>query len=295
MLPRAAVANDKNKARGNSGPLTICFLNRKGGVGKTSTTFHVSGALAKQGHRVLLVDMDPQSSLTQGLLGVREALALPAARTVAGLFDDRLDPDPAAILVSTRHKNIWLAPACTLLNDYNLPRPEKYPNLQFALRDFLQEVRGRFDMVLIDCPPNLNLCSFCALLAADHVIIPLQAEDYGAQGIVHVLQMIDMARAEQNPGLRLMGYVLTMVGRLSIQDAYRKQLRELYGSQVFAASLPYLKDFKESISYGLPVGNYRPGSPAAKAVQELAREILERAKTAAGEPPGGASLKENIA
>lgn len=135
----------------------------------------------------------------------------------------------------------------------NIPNPSHAGNLQFTLRAFLKEARGEFDIALIDCPPNLHLCSWNAPLAADFVIVPVQAEDYGAQGITHVQKAIDLALERHNPRLRLLGYLVSMVTkRLGIHFVYERQLRRLYGSQVFAATVPMMKDFKEAIAARKP-------------------------------------------
>lgn len=260
---------------------TACFLNRKGGVGKTSTTHHLGGTFAAAGKQTLLIDMDSQFSLTQGLLGAKTALSLPPADTVTALFDDAHDPDPERLIRPTQFERLSIVPSGTSLNRFNLPEPQTYRDLQNALALFVAEVRHRFDVILIDCPPTLNLSSWAALLASDFVVVPLQPEDYGSQGIIHVKQMIDQATNSANPRLRLLGYLLTMVRpRLGIHLAYRQQLEAQYGRQVFAADVPDLTHFKEAITVQTPIAQYKPKSPAAKAVRALADEIVARANAA---------------
>jgi chromosome partitioning protein len=258
-------------------PVTISMLNMKGGVGKTSSCFHLGGVFAERGYRTLLVDMDPQASLTQGLLGVEDALGMGKENSVAGLFDPTLDPTPGESIRRTRWDKLDLLPSCRELNDVNLPRPlETHSDRQTALGDFLREIRSRYDIILIDCPPNLNLCSWNALLASHFAVCPLQCEDYGAQGLIHVLQFVEFARKHGNPRLHLLGFLLTMVSRLSIHKAYEREIRKLYGEEVFTATVPYLTAFKEAISYGLPVTEYEPASVAARAIHEVADEVSTR-------------------
>jgi chromosome partitioning protein len=262
-------------------PLTLCFLNRKGGVGKTSTCHHLGGVFAQAGKRVLLIDMDPQFSLTQGLLGAKPALSLTKGQTVAALFDDACDPSPEAIIRETPFERLHLAPCSSALNRHDLPEPQQHHDLQSALALFVNEVRTAYDMILIDCPPHLNLCSWAALLAADAAVVPLQPEDYGSQGIIHVKQMIDMATAGPNPRLQLMGYLLTMVRpRLGIHEAYAQQLRAQYGAAVFTASVPDLTAYKEAITVQQPIAHYKPKSKATAAMRAVAEEIIERANAA---------------
>ena len=267
-------------------PLTIAMLNRKGGCGKTSSCHHLAGAFARDGRRVLLVDMDPQASLTQGLFGPQATEGLDPRETVAGLFDDAHDPDPDALIRPTAFENIAIVAGSNELDEYNIPRPQETGPLQLTLRQFLRESADRYDVSLIDCPPNLSLCSWTALLAANSVVVPVQAEDYGAQGIVYIQRAFDAALAYHNPRLRLAGYLVTMFNKtLGIHAAYDHQLRVLYGEQVFAATVPLAKDFKEAVAARQPVGFYKPRSAAAKAVKAVADELIARSEAAAARPP----------
>lgn len=268
-----------------TGPITVAMLNRKGGCGKTSTCHHLAGAFAQDGRRVLLVDMDPQASLTQGLFGPQATEDLPRRSTVVGLFDDAVDPDPESLIRPTAFERIAIVPGSNGLDDYNVPRPQEAGEVQLALRRFLKEARGDYDIALIDCPPNLSLCSWSALLAADFVVVPVQAEDYGAQGIVYIQRAFDLALAHHNPRLRLAGYLVTMYNKsLGIHAAYDHQLRALYGGQVFRATVPLAKDFKEAVAARRPVVSYKPRSAATKAVKAVADELLERTEAAASRP-----------
>lgn len=267
-------------------PLIVAMLNRKGGCGKTSTCHHLAGAFARDGRRVLLIDMDPQASLTQGLFGPQWTEGLDPRLTVAGLFDDAIDPDPDALIQPTAFENLALVPGSNALDEFNLPRPHETGEIQLTLRQFLREARDRYDVALIDCPPNLSLCSWSALLAANSVVVPVQAEDYGAQGIVYIQRAFDAALAHHNPHLRLAGYLVTMFNKtLGIHAAYNHQLRTLYGDQVFEATVPLVKDFKEAVAARQPVGFYKPRSAAAKAIKAVADELLIRASAAADRPP----------
>jgi chromosome partitioning protein len=266
-------------------PFTIAMVNRKGGCAKTGTTHQLSGSFAKMGLKVLLVDMDPQASLTQGFFGPSATEAIPKSKTIVSLFDDAFDPDPEKILLPTPCLGITILPGANGLDDFNTPRPTESGSLQTSLRTFLKEVKGRFDVTLIDCPPNLHLCSWNALLAADFVLVPVQAEDFGAQGITHIQRAIDLALEKYNPNLRMLGYLVTLRQRLAIHDAYEQQLRKLYGTHVFETSFPLKKDFKEAIADRMPIHFLRPRSGAAKDVDAIASEILRRVPLARSLPP----------
>ena len=161
----------------------ITTLNQKGGVGKTSTCHHLAGTLALMGRRVLLVDNDPQASLSQGFWGPQATLALDPAATIATVYaGNRVLPEQ--VIQPTGIPGIDILPGSQQATDYNVPRPHEAPwEMQDCLREILSEVRDRYDLVLIDCPPNLHLCSWAALVASDHLIVPLQPEDYGRRGL----------------------------------------------------------------------------------------------------------------
>jgi chromosome partitioning protein len=258
--------------------VTIAGLNQKGGVGKSSTTFHLGGTLASQGRRVLLLDMDPQASLTQAFIGPDAMRALSARQSIASLFGDELAPAPGRLIMPTAFEGISIAPGSVHLTSFNVPDPHRSPrDQQRALALFVGEVRDDFDFILVDCPPNLHLCSWAALVASDSIIVPLQAEDFGSQGIASVLDSIEAVQSKANPRLRLLGYLLTMFNpRLAIHKAYEGTLRDLYGDQVFATTIPYATDLKEAISLRKPIVAHKPKGASSKAIKALAAEILER-------------------
>src|SRR4051812_34784171 len=136
-------------------PYVAAFLNRKGGVGKTSCCHHLAGSFASAGRRVLLIDADPQASLTKGLIGPERTEWLPKEETIACLYDDAYEPDPARLIRQTEYGGVSLVPSSAHLDTYNRPDPERCGSLQVALRSFIDEVRDGFDTVLIDCPPTL--------------------------------------------------------------------------------------------------------------------------------------------
>jgi len=266
-------------------PYTIAMVNRKGGCAKTGTTHQLSGCFAKMGKRVLLIDMDPQASLTQGFFGPATTEAFPRDRTIVALFDDNCDPYPDKLIVPTHCEGISIVPGANALDDFNIPKPTEAGSLQTSVRGFVNEVKDSYDVILIDCPPNLHLCSWNALLAADFVIVPVQAEDFGAQGITHIQRAIDLALEKYNPKLRMLGYLVTLRQRLAIHDAYEQQLRNLYGDYVFTNPFPMKKDFKEAIAERTPIHFIKPKGAAAKDVDAIVKEILERVPVARSRPP----------
>jgi chromosome partitioning protein len=254
----------------------ITLLNQKGGVGKTSTCYHLSGTLAQLGRRVLLVDNDPQASLTQGFLGPQATRQLAPVETIASVYAQEAIADqvirPSGIpsldlLAGSRHAASYNAPDAHAAD---------WPT-QTALRDFLSDIDLHYDFVLIDCPPNLHLCSWAALVASHALIVPLQPEDFGAQGIADVQESIDRVVSGPNPNLYLLGFLITMSNaRLAVHKGFEQLLRTMYGPAVFETVIPISTDFKEAIIQRKPVAQHKPRGAAAKTMKALAEEMSAR-------------------
>lgn len=258
--------------------LTVAFLNKKGGVGKTSTVHHLGGTLAKRGFRVLLLDADPQASLSQGLLGPRVVDGLdPLFDTIAGVFDPSGVIKIGDLVRPTPFANLSLIAGSEAADKWNLPEPWDLGLKQFVLRDKLSSLRGAYDLILIDCPPHISLWAWSALVAADGVVVPVQAEDYGAQGLRAVVRVIKRVREEANGDLALIGYLITMYHKaLSVHATYEAHLRGLHAGDVFETMVPLAKDYKEAVAYRKPIVDYKPRSASATAIGKLADELLLR-------------------
>jgi chromosome partitioning protein len=251
----------------------VSFLNQKGGVGKTSTVFHLGGAFARQGLRVLVVDNDPQASLTQGFLGPAAAARFDPSSTTFALYEPGADPAPEAVLLPTAFPGLSLLPGSRALALWNR---SDHGN-EDALREFLGPIEPEFDLILIDCTPTLYLCARASLVASRRLVVPLQAEDFGSQGLEPVYGEFLHVRGRLNPGLGLAGYLLTMFDRrLTLHQTYEGLLRDLYGADVFAAVVPLAKDFKEAVSARTPLAFYKPRSAAARSLMAVAEELLRR-------------------
>lgn len=257
--------------------IRICLINQKGGCGKSSTCFHLSGAFSAGGYRVLLVDLDPQGSLSQGFLGPAVVEQLRANETTAVLFDEAaFFADRSGLLRATPISGITIAPANQHLAPFNSPTPESTGMFQYVVREFLDEFAASFDVILIDCPPNLYRCSWTAMIASDHVVIPVPPEDFGTQGLRAVHQSIEQAR-KLNPGLRRMGHLITRCDkRLVIHQEYEQRLRSIYGAMVLKTVIPEVSAYKVALACRTPVEQYAPGTPAARLTRLLAHEMVER-------------------
>ncbi len=259
-------------------PRIVAVLNRKGGSSKTGTCHHLGGTLARRGLRTLLLDVDGQANLTSGLLGPEVTEALDPAETIASIFDDEASLPPGQLVRPTAFPNLSIIPGSEAVERFNVPEPWTTGLRQFVLRDALAEAADGFDVVLIDCPPAATqMMSWSALVAADGVLVPLQPEDHGALGMKSMRKIIARVRAEANPGLALVGFLLTMYNKsLGVHLTYEGYLRQQFGDDVFAATVPLAKDFKEAVTYRKPVVDYKPRGAAAKAIAALADEFLAR-------------------
>jgi chromosome partitioning protein len=256
---------------------TIAFLNRKGGVGKTSTVHHMGGTLARRGLRVLLVDVDGQASLSQGLLGSPETEGLDPCETSAAIFDEAGTVSPRDLVRPTNFDRLWLIPGSEATEQYNEPRPWEMGNRQYVLRDALATVADGFDLVLIDCPPHIQLLAWSALAAADGVVVPVMPEEYGALGLKSILRVITQVKALANSRLALVGYLVSMMNKaLSVHVTYEHYLRTMFGDDVFTAMVPLAKDYKEAVAKNLPIVEFKPRSAAARATAALVDEFLDR-------------------
>jgi chromosome partitioning protein len=263
-------------------------LNRKGGVGKTSTCFHVGGELARRGNSVLLADLDPQRNLTDKLLmdpATGDVPDVPYERTVAALFDPEVYvEDRAELVLPTRHTRISILPGAHRMEHLNMGNPAT-DDRQLVLRDFVEDVRERFDFIIFDCPPNIMIGSWAAMAAGDGVIVPLQAEDFGAMGLRLLNESLMQIRRECNPALALLGYVLMMYDdKLPLHRAYGQTIRDSYPGLVLETTVPISRDLKMAVTTGQPMTLFKPKSKASKVIQALCDELLAR--------DGAAELRE---
>jgi chromosome partitioning protein len=264
--------------------LTAC--QRKGGVGRSTLFYNLAGALAKRGLRVLIVDGDPQASVTQICLGPEAVDSLPPSRTIVQLLGSNFFGSARDVAVESGIPGVQLVPGSNALSRFNHPEPEKTGELQDALKDALDAVRPDFDAILCDTPPSLETLAWLPAVAADFAITPTPAEALAVQELVHAGRFLERVRWSRNPRLVWLGCVLTMwQPRLAIHEAFGKTLREAYGDLVLENPVPYNVAFKECVVARKPLSIWKPKIAAAKSIDAIAGEILDRVAAVRGAKP----------
>jgi chromosome partitioning protein len=257
----------------------IACANQKGGVGKTTTVVSVAAYLALAGHRVLVVDVDPQGNATSGLGIERDLLE-------SSLHDVLLAGIPLdEVLVPSGIEGLGVIPSQRSLAGAEV---ELVPvaGRERRLKQALEGADRAWDFVLLDCPPSLGLLTVNALTAARSVLIPLQCEYYALEGLSQLMATIDLVRQHLNPGLALKGIILTMHdGRTSLSADVAREVRRHLGSQVFDTVIPRSVRLAEAPSFGQPIATFSPGSRGATAYESLTAELVRRSGTRPGDPP----------
>lgn len=250
-------------------PKIIALVNQKGGVGKTTTAVNLGAYLAALGKFVLLVDVDPQANATSGLGIDHRSLEKGIYDTLIGQASLR------DIIRNTSHEGYRLAPATLALAGANVELVNM-ERRESKLREVLEEARHAYDYVLIDCPPSLGLLTINGLVAAEAVLIPVQAEYYALEGLSQLLETINLVKDNLRPDLEVLGAVLTMFdNRNRLSQDVLQELYKYFPNKIFRSVIPRTVKLAEAPSFGQSILHYDPNGKGGKAYERLARELLE--------------------
>lgn len=257
----------------------IAITNQKGGVGKTTTTFNLGVALAKQGKRVLVVDVDPQSNLTT-YAGWYDENEL--KYTLTDLMEQSMNDDEIKTKESILHhkENVDLIPSNLSLSA--LENSLTYAmSREYTLRNCLSSIKDDYDYILLDCQPSLGMLTINALASANSVIIPVQSEYFALRGMTDLFKIINKVRRQINPTLKIEGALLTLVdSRANLPKEIATQLKDNYGSilNLFNTQIPRAVKTAESTSSGGSVFTYDKSGTVANAYSSFAKEVLNDGK-----------------
>jgi len=246
----------------------IAIANQKGGVGKTTTCVNLCCALTDSGKKVLLCDMDPQANCTSGM-------GIDKNKPERNIYNVLVDGIPAdEVIISTEYGDVL--PASKILSGAGIELVSM-PNREFVLKNALSEVADKYDYILIDCPPSLEMLTLNALCAANTVLIPVQCEYFALEGLSDLITSIRMVKKNLNPDLDIEGVLLTMYdARTNFSAQVAGEVKKFFRAKVYNVVIPRNVRIGEAPSHGKPVIAYDKASRGAQAYIELAREVIKR-------------------
>jgi len=254
----------------------ICIVNQKGGVGKTTTAAALAEGLSEHHKRVLLIDWDPQASLTISLGFNPDILKLTGYDVLNSVIRNNGRYSLSDVAIKTGNPNIDLVPANVELSQAQLDLVNAFTR-ELVLKEMLQDVRKEYDYVLLDCLPSLGLLTINALSASDSVLIPLQADFLAMKGLAMLLNTIIRVQDKINPSLEILGILFTMTNSRTLHSREVIEVtKRAFGDRikVFATTIPVSVRFKEAPAAGMSILNYAPSSEGADAYRLLAKEVL---------------------
>lgn len=243
----------------------IAVFNQKGGVGKTTTVINLADALANKGHRVLILDMDPQGNATSGLNVDKDR---------DHMIYDFLLGDEGDFIVPIK-ENLDIIPSGATLAGIEIEFARR-DGWQTVLKEDMTQLEG-YDYIIMDCPPSLGILSILALTAADGILIPVQCEYYALEGLSQLMESIQLVRGGFNPDLEIEGVLLTMYdGRTNLSMQVVEEVKNYFKNAVFSTVIPRNVRLAEAPSYGMSILDYDKNSRGAKAYAALADEVEKR-------------------
>jgi chromosome partitioning protein len=249
----------------------IAITNQKGGVGKTTTTVNLGAALAEEGNRVLIIDLDPQGNATTGV-------GVDARQLERSIYDVLLGDTPLEDATEpTVVKNLFVCPATIDLAGADIELVSAMSR-ETKLRRALQRGATDYDFVLIDCPPSLGLLTINALAAASELLVPIQCEYYALEGLSQLIRSVELVQRDLNPTLVLANIVMTMYDpRTSLASQVVEEVRTHFGDRVCRTVIPRTVKLSEAPGFGQPITSYDPNGRGAIAYREIAKEVMANA------------------
>ncbi|MEW6673016.1 MAG: AAA family ATPase [Thermodesulfobacteriota bacterium] len=246
----------------------ICISNQKGGVGKTTTAINLSASLAVSEKRTLLVDCDPQANATTGI-GINKS------EIKKTLYHAMIGDSPVKnLIVDSSIEALKVIPSRVELIGFEVEMMSK-PNREKVLKNLISELKESFDYIILDCPPSLSLLTVNAMTAADYMLIPLQCEFYALEGLGQLLQTIKRVKLGLNPGLKIIGILLTMFDkRTNLSHQVAEDAEKYFKNLVFKTTVPRNVRLGEAPSFGKPILLYDAASIGAQSYFDLAKEIM---------------------
>ena len=248
----------------------LAVVNQKGGVGKTTTAINLSAGLAMEGLRCLLIDCDPQANSTGGYGFSRDDERDSTYDVLLG------DATIAGAALQTEIETLKLVPSSKNLIGANVELIQ-VERRAYRLKDAVETVRADYDYIVLDCPPALDLLTLNSLVAADRLLVPMQAEYFALEGISELMNTLERVREAFNPGLEIEGVLLTMYDdRTNLAQQVTENLKEFFKEKLFQTTIPRNVRLAEAPSYGKPVLLYDPKSRGAESYVQLTNELLKR-------------------
>jgi len=247
----------------------IAITNQKGGVGKTTTTVNLSAALAEQGKKVLMIDMDPQGNATSGVGKNNRQTGNTIYEMLIG------SAEYSDCMLKTDFNELYLIPSNINLSGIEIELLD-IERREYRLKDILEGHKDEFDYVIIDCPPSLNMLTVNALTAADSVLVPIQCEYYALEGLSQLLHTVSLVQRRLNPDLQMEGVVFTMYdARTNLSMQVVENVKQNLKGNIYNTIIPRNIRLAEAPSYGMPITAYATSSTGANSYRLLALEVME--------------------